>query len=578
MANETQDLLPEPRPTQEDPLVGSLLGGQYRVEVLIGVGGMGRVYRGTNEKMESRVAIKTLNVELRNDDALARRFEVEAKSAHNLRHPNTIRVYDYGVEDGQLYMVMELLEGESLEDRLRREGRLAHLDAIRVIREACQSLAEAHAQGMVHRDLKPDNLFLNRIGGQNEHVKVLDFGVAKLNDNRFTNATLTQMGMIFGTPRYMSPEQARAQQLDGRSDIYALGVILYELLCGKPPFDGAEPVSVLIKHVNEEAPTFDEIAPGHEIPAELERIVRRCLQKEPEARYASVQELDEVLARTEDALRGRGAVGQHQTRGFDGQEIGGDFAAARSGEPEAPSSRWFGGFGRTLAGSASTAEDAAAPSRSARGLLFAILFAIVVVGFLLLRVLQPSGDGIATTSDSPEAVAAAAEDRVHPDASRVALELLPAPDAPSLRAHPEGDEERIAELPHVFQLDRADTPEVFVILAEGHEPARHPVPRSESASLTLAPGPPLAPSPAEEEPAEASEPSPAAASPRPAEEERSTRTERAPSTRTERAPSTRTEESPTRLRPPRTPAERESSQPAREREREGLQIDIVNPY
>ncbi len=284
-----------------DPLLGSLIDGKYRVERLLGAGGMGKVYGGINIRTESPVAIKTLIPDLVRDESLVMRFEIEAKAASNLRHPNTIRIYDFGKEGETLFMVMELLDGISLEGLIRREKRIDSLRAIRIMRQVCSSLSEAHGGGLVHRDLKPDNIFLNSVGAEDDFVKVLDFGVAKLRDKRYGNATLTQAGMIFGTPRYMSPEQARAQDIDGRSDIYALGVILYECLTGAVPFDANDPVAVLVKHVNEPPPPFREVS--HNLPDMhlLEGVVMRCLAKDADERYPTVEalrlELDAIESR-----------------------------------------------------------------------------------------------------------------------------------------------------------------------------------------------------------------------------------------------------------------------------------------
>lgn len=289
-----------------DPLIGTVFDGKYVIDALIGVGGMGKVYRGRNLRTEHSIAIKTLMPELVHDESLVRRFEVEAKAASNLSHPNTIRVYDHGNEGKLLWMVMELLDGISLERALNIERAIEPRRLIGLMRQVCASLAEAHGKGLIHRDLKPDNIFLNRAGGEADFVKVLDFGVAKLKDPKFGSEKLTQAGMIFGTPRYMSPEQARAKELDERSDIYALGVIMFECLTGKAPFEAADPIGVLVKHCNEPVPTFASVNPSLVIDPVFEEIVRRCLAKKPEQRPATVK----VLRAELDALDIRLASGQ----------------------------------------------------------------------------------------------------------------------------------------------------------------------------------------------------------------------------------------------------------------------------
>jgi hypothetical protein len=278
-----------------DPLIGTTIDGKYVVERLIGEGGMGKVYRGLNTRTAGPVAIKTLIPGLLADESVVARFEIEAKSASNLQHPNTIRIYDFGREGDVLFMVMELLDGEPFDALISRVGRVDPQRTLHIMRQTCRSLAEAHAAGVVHRDMKPDNIFLNRVGDEPDHVKVLDFGVAKLKVKDPSQATLTQAGMIFGTPRYMSPEQARAYEIDGRSDIYALGVIMFESLTGKPPFDAPDPVSILVKHVQEPVPSFQSVAPDLGPMPDLEAIVRRCMEKNPDARFDDVSTLLNAL-------------------------------------------------------------------------------------------------------------------------------------------------------------------------------------------------------------------------------------------------------------------------------------------
>lgn len=281
-----------------DPMLGRSFAGKYKILKKLGEGGMGSVYQAQQEPIDRMVAIKVLLGRLAEDDIAVKRFEQEARAVSKMQHPNTVTIYDYGkTEDDRLYIVMEYLKGRTLSDLLRKEGSLSPLRAVRIIRQVCASLHDAHAAGIIHRDLKPDNIFLTEVGGDKDWVKVLDFGVAKLANE--SAATLTQTGMIFGTPKYMSPEQAEGRQLDYRADIYALGVVMFELLVGRPPFLADTPVALLLKHIQEPVPPFQQMRPDLQISAELEAVVRKMLAKLPEQRQDTVgvlaEELDRVL-------------------------------------------------------------------------------------------------------------------------------------------------------------------------------------------------------------------------------------------------------------------------------------------
>ncbi|MBM4319070.1 MAG: PEGA domain-containing protein, partial [Deltaproteobacteria bacterium] len=286
-----------------DPLIGSVMEGRYEILGRIGAGGMGVVYKARQTTMDRIVAVKVLLRSLASNDSNVRRFQLEARAASRLNHPNTITIHDFGqTKDGTLYIAMEFLDGESLDRVLALEKRLDPVRVVRIMVQVCRSLAEAHAAGIIHRDLKPDNIFLNRINSEPDFVKVLDFGVAKLKDPGTIgdgSGTLTQAGMIFGTPKYMSPEQAQSLELDPRSDIYSLGIIIYELLCGRPPFTGEAPLSILIKHVHEPPPPPSRFTPPGTIPPALEAVVVKALQKDRNLRQASATalrlELEEAL-------------------------------------------------------------------------------------------------------------------------------------------------------------------------------------------------------------------------------------------------------------------------------------------
>ena len=245
------------------------MSGRYRVTDVIGVGGMGVVYKAHQAAVDRDVAIKVLMPDMIQDETLIKRFELEARAASKLHHPNTITVYDFGREGDLLYIAMELLVGESVETKLRRDGAYSPERVAGIASQVLGSLGEAHTTGIVHRDIKPDNIFLQAIENQKDFVKVLDFGVAKLKDRGVQDVTLTQAGIIFGTPKYMSPEQAKAKTLDGRSDLYSLGVVIWEMLMGDCPFRADDPVSILIQHVHDLPPTFRDTRPDLNIPEDV---------------------------------------------------------------------------------------------------------------------------------------------------------------------------------------------------------------------------------------------------------------------------------------------------------------------
>lgn len=264
---------------------------------------MGSVYIAKQHPIDRLVAVKVLLSKLAEEEIAVKRFEQEARAISKMQHPNTVTIYDFGqVEDSdggdRLYIVMELLRGVTLTRALRKGGPLPGPRASRILRQVCSSLADAHGAGIIHRDLKPDNIFLCELGGETDWVKVLDFGVAKLATSE-SAGTLTQTGMIFGTPKYMSPEQAEGKPIDYRADIYALGVVLYELLAGKPPFVSDTPVGLLLKHISEPPPPISQIAPGRVVDPGLEAIVMRALEKNPDRRQQQVTELAAELEQYE---------------------------------------------------------------------------------------------------------------------------------------------------------------------------------------------------------------------------------------------------------------------------------------
>src|SRR5215217_8663555 len=278
----------------QDPNIGrDLLDGQFQILQKIGSGGMGSVYKAAQPAMNRMVAVKILHKKLVNRKDLMSRFRREARAMSHLTHPNTVKVLLYGeLDDGSLYIVMEYLEGKNLNQMVRKEGPMPVERAIPILIQVCGALQEAHLQGIIHRDLKPENIFLSTNGGLKDFPKVLDFGLAKVTDRELRpgSVMLTQEGMVFGTPEFMSPEQAQGKTLDPRSDIYSLAVILYEVLTGKLPFDARTPMEYIQLHVTKAPILLDERIAGKSFPPGLGQVIGRALEKKPENRYATASE------------------------------------------------------------------------------------------------------------------------------------------------------------------------------------------------------------------------------------------------------------------------------------------------
>ena len=286
---------------------GRVIDAKYRLAARLGAGGMGTVYRATRLLIGDEVAVKVLHPALVSDEQAAERFRREAQAAARLKHPNAVGVYDFGVtEDGLVYLVMELVGGESLREVISRQGPLAPVVAAEITRQVCAALDEAHRQGVVHRDVKPDNILVAETP-QGLCIKVLDFGIARLRDIAPAAGGLTQTGMMVGTPRYMSPEQCLGEEVDGRSDIYSLGVVLFEMLTGTVPFNSPTPTAVAVQHATQPPPSPRAI--NMNVPGAVETVVLRALGKRreerPQTASAFAQELTE--AEREGTLQ-RGSV------------------------------------------------------------------------------------------------------------------------------------------------------------------------------------------------------------------------------------------------------------------------------
>ena len=284
--------------TEVDPLIGTVVGGRFRILGVLGEGGMGRVYTAEQQMGTTtrKVAVKTLLAEFARDPKVVERFMRECATVVELEHPNTIKFYDYGKTDaGDLYIAMELLTGASLEKALEG-GALAPDRVDRILSQIAGSLQEAHDKGIVHRDLKPANIFLTTRAGEGDYVKVLDFGIAKRDEKHSkAEAKLTQQGTVLGTPPYMSPEQFKGQELDARSDIYSLGVMSYEMLTGRLPFDADTPWAWATQHMTAQPFPFETVPIGSAVPAKMKAAVMRALSKDKSQRHQSVREFYEEL-------------------------------------------------------------------------------------------------------------------------------------------------------------------------------------------------------------------------------------------------------------------------------------------
>jgi serine/threonine-protein kinase len=296
----------------DDPLVGAVLAGRYVVKGRIGEGGMGLVYEGLHRDIDKRVAIKVLRDNLSRRPEVVARFRQEARSASRIGHENIVDISDFGETTlGASYFIMEFLDGEDLGNVLGREVTVDADRACAIVLQCCRALSATHAKGIVHRDIKPENIFLTKRDGMDDFVKIVDFGIAKMSDIETDGAPgrkLTKTGMIFGTPEYMSPEQAAGQELDHRVDVYALGIILYECLAGRVPFEGDTFMGVLTQHLFAELPPIVELNPNAKVSRELELVIRKALAKDPDDRYRDTEELAEAVTCALDGRLSRATV------------------------------------------------------------------------------------------------------------------------------------------------------------------------------------------------------------------------------------------------------------------------------
>ena len=278
-----------------DPLIGMVIDGRYRIIDLIGRGGMGAVYRVEHVKMGKIMAMKLLHGELSRDTDIARRFRREAQAVSQLSHMNTVSVFDFGASQGLMYLVMEYIEGKDLAEVQRIEGRLDPSRVVEILIQVCSGLIEAHGKGIVHRDLKPENIIVGRTQDGQEFAKVVDFGLAELRFSK-SRTRITAQGSLVGTPYYMAPEHIRGESVDARTDIYALGAVMFKLLTGEPPFFAPTPMGIITKHLVDQVEAPSRRFPHLGLPPEADAIVLKAMSKAPGDRYQSAEGMRRALA------------------------------------------------------------------------------------------------------------------------------------------------------------------------------------------------------------------------------------------------------------------------------------------
>jgi hypothetical protein len=351
-------------------LTGRTLDQKYYLESELGVGGMGTVYRAGRLLIGDHVAVKVLHPDQMADPQSVERFRREAQTAARLKHPNVVTVYDFGVSsDGLNYQVMELAEGVSLRGLIERHGRLAETAAAEIIRQVCEALDEAHRQGIVHRDIKPENILVQTIPGGLQ-VKVLDFGIAALCDVKA--GRLTRAGAVVGTPHYMSPEHCLGEDLDGRSDVYSLGVVLFEMLTGVVPFDSPTLTAIVVKHVNDPPPPPRNLNPR--ISPAVESVVLRALEKRRDARPQTAGE----MARELIAAAGGARLGSHHPTKVAAPEAVTPAPIAKPVLKEVVAPESDGGAATLLDG-APTFDEVSAKTGSSRRLVLAIFGSLLLL-------------------------------------------------------------------------------------------------------------------------------------------------------------------------------------------------------
>ena len=429
-------------------LVGITLDGRYRLDALLGEGGMGAVFRATHLAMERKVAVKLLKPHLTNDEMQLQRFAREARSTLKVDSPHAVKVLDFGVTPHKdYYMVLEYLDGRTVQRELDIDGPFTAKRTVHIARHALHALGAAHRSGFVHRDIKPDNLLLMRVGSDPDYTKVLDFGVAKLMEGAAADPSqlaLTQVGMVFGTPEFMSPEQACGHTLDGRSDLYSLAATMFVMLTGQGLFEGGSAIEWLTHHARTPPPRLAMIRPELATYRELDDLLERCLAKHRDRRPSTAEELEELLAGLEDTLdRPAGSIPPTQKRTFSASSA--NFSASAymhalpaemvdAGTTLLPPDAQSTANLRPGATTILPPETGMHPVPTSRRALWVAIGALAVIGMVTAAVVIATSRRGSRTTSIDAAVAIARPDASAPDA---AIVDAPAVDAAADPARPD---------------------------------------------------------------------------------------------------------------------------------------------
>jgi serine/threonine protein kinase len=457
-------------------LLGQTVAGRYRVLKKLGEGGMGTVYLGEHVTIEKKVALKVLLQEYARKSDLKDRFLQEAKAAAKIGHENIVDITDFGdTPDGSVFFAMEFLEGHDLAQVIRKDGPIPWARGKPILLQICRALGAAHSKGIVHRDMKPENIYLIEREGRADFVKLLDFGIAKVSVDEGTEKRLTRTGMIFGTPEYMSPEQAQGAKPDHRVDIYAVGVIMYEMLTAKVPFKADTFMGILTKHIFEQPTPPSQMNPDARIPAEVEEIVLKAMAKDRNDRFQSMTEMAAAIAQ---------ASGRMTRPTGDTPALAPRRITSAPGAPHAPS-------GADL-GTPSTITDVpeTIPRRGTGRLFIGVLGAAVVIGGVVAAVSLRRDGTTPAPAAVADATASATADTTLSEQAKVKLAIKSEPSGAAVyRGTPRPDKRPEGVTPTVVEVERSDKGLLLTLHKEGYvDKSVHVTPnRDDEISLELQP-------------------------------------------------------------------------------------------